>query len=51
MSPRPRYVSSRQRREDLPLLVAELPRRRGFEPGPIRGPGEELMKSNPPESK
>ncbi|MCY1075189.1 sigma 54-interacting transcriptional regulator [Archangium lansingense] len=33
----------RQRREDLPLLVAELLRRRGFEPGPIRGPGLEVL--------
>ncbi len=33
----------RQRREDLPLLVADLLRRRGFEPGPMRGPGLELL--------
>ncbi len=33
----------RQRREDLPLLVTELLRRRGFEPGPIRGPGLEVL--------
>jgi len=33
----------RRRREDLPLLVAELLRRRGFEPGPLRGPGLELL--------
>jgi DNA-binding NtrC family response regulator len=33
----------RQRREDLTLLVAELLRRRGFEPGAIRGPGLELL--------
>jgi DNA-binding NtrC family response regulator len=33
----------RQRREDLPLLVAELLRRRGFEPGPIRGPALEAL--------
>jgi DNA-binding NtrC family response regulator len=33
----------RQRREDLPLLVADLLRRRGFEPGPLRGPGLELL--------
>jgi DNA-binding NtrC family response regulator len=33
----------RQRREDLALLVAELLRRRGFEPGAVRGPGLELL--------
>jgi two-component system, NtrC family, response regulator HydG len=33
----------RQRREDLPLLVTELLRRRGFEPGAIRGQGLELL--------
>jgi DNA-binding NtrC family response regulator len=33
----------RQRREDLPLLVADLLRRRGLEPGPIRGPALELL--------
>ncbi|MFL5356850.1 sigma 54-interacting transcriptional regulator [Archangium sp.] len=33
----------RQRREDLPLLVAELLRRRGYEPGAIRGAGLELL--------
>ena len=29
--------------EDLPLLVAELLRRGGFEPGPIRGPALEVL--------
>ncbi|WP_224365961.1 sigma 54-interacting transcriptional regulator [Hyalangium versicolor] len=33
----------RQRREDLPLLIAEILRRRGFEPGPVRGPALELL--------
>ncbi|MDY7229279.1 sigma 54-interacting transcriptional regulator [Hyalangium rubrum] len=33
----------RQRREDLPLLIAEILRRRGLEPGPIRGPALELL--------
>jgi DNA-binding NtrC family response regulator len=33
----------RQRREDLPLLIAEVLRRRGLEPGPVRGPTLELL--------
>ena len=33
----------RQRREDLPLLITEMFRRRGLEPGPVRGPALELL--------
>jgi DNA-binding NtrC family response regulator len=33
----------RQRREDLAPLVTELLRRRGFEPGPVRGANLELL--------
>jgi len=33
----------RQRREDLPLLVAELLRRRGLEPGPVEGAGLDAL--------
>jgi transcriptional regulator with GAF, ATPase, and Fis domain len=33
----------RSRREDLPLLVTELLRRRGLEPGPIEGPGLDAL--------
>lgn len=36
----------RSRREDIPLIVAELLRRRGFDPGPIDGPGLERLKSH-----
>jgi transcriptional regulator with GAF, ATPase, and Fis domain len=33
----------RSRREDLPLLAAEMLRRRGLEPGPIEGPGLDAL--------
>ncbi|MFL5348532.1 MAG: sigma 54-interacting transcriptional regulator [Hyalangium sp.] len=33
----------RQRREDLSLLISEILRRRGLEPGPVRGPALELL--------
>ena len=33
----------RARREDLPLLVAEMLRRRGLEPGPVEGPGLDAL--------
>ncbi|MCA2980849.1 MAG: sigma 54-dependent Fis family transcriptional regulator [Myxococcaceae bacterium] len=36
----------RSRREDLPLLVAELLRRRGIDPGPVEGPALDRLKSH-----
>jgi len=34
----------RHRREDIPVIVAEMLRRRGIEPGPVEGPGlDELL--------
>jgi DNA-binding NtrC family response regulator len=36
----------RSRREDIPLIVAELLRRRGIDPGTIEGPGLDRLKSH-----
>jgi DNA-binding NtrC family response regulator len=36
----------RSRREDLPLLVQELLRRRGIDAGPVGGPGAELLQGH-----